>query len=243
MNKDDIIGLILKSEGGLNENEPAHVGGVSYAGITQKTYESWSTGKTHTPIVVQDLEEYPEVVQEFYEDYLDKFHVWDLPECLQYIHADFSINAGAAAVRVIQNIIGVDADGIWGSGTSRALEGWKQDFEAALAENPDKDNVVIQKYHDYKLAHYRNLAAKKPEMYEKYLVGWEKRAEHVLSQLTGYFHDDMPKVRAIDEEDIETTAAKDPVVEIAESIRESELYKFTTDELLSELKRRIENNG
>ena len=36
-----VLKLILESEGGLNEDEPAHVGGVSYAGITQKTYDAW----------------------------------------------------------------------------------------------------------------------------------------------------------------------------------------------------------
>ena len=34
-----VLDLILKSEGGLNEDEPEHVGGVSYAGITQQAYD------------------------------------------------------------------------------------------------------------------------------------------------------------------------------------------------------------
>ena len=40
-----VLDLILKSEGGLNEDEPEHVGGVSYAGITQQAYTGWVNQK------------------------------------------------------------------------------------------------------------------------------------------------------------------------------------------------------
>lgn len=203
MKREEIIGLILKSEGGLNENEPAHVGGVSYAGITQKTYEAWNIGRSHTPESVRDLDDYPEIINEFYTDYLAKFHVWELPGCLQYIHADFSINAGAAATRIIQSIVGVEADGVWGSGTSNAVAEWKEQFEQQYAEDTDADDRLITEYHEAKLQHYRGLAERKPDVYLKWLPGWEKRCRHVLAQLAPYFDDETPKMRAVDEDDVE----------------------------------------
>ena len=234
MTQDEIIGLILKSEGGLNENEPAHVGGVSYAGITQKTYDAWSGVK---PVKnVRDLIAHPETVQRFYVDYLDKFHVWDLPECLQYIHADFSINAGAAAVRIIQEMVGVDADGVWGSGTTAAVKQWTEAFAEKQQSDSDTDNRIINEYHEAKLAHYRGLAERKPEMYAQYLPGWEKRAQHVLAQLSEYFQDELPKVRAIDEADVEEVEVD---TEIAESGRNPKLQAFSDADLIEELHIRL----
>ena len=39
-----IVERIKAHEGGLNEKEPAHVGGVSYKGITQQAFEEWAEG-------------------------------------------------------------------------------------------------------------------------------------------------------------------------------------------------------
>lgn len=242
MTQDEIIGLILKSEGGLNENEPAHVGGVSYAGITQTTYDAWTGVK---PVKnVRDLIAHPETVQRFYVDYLDKFHVWDLPECLQYIHADFSINAGAAAVRIIQDMVGVDADGVWGSGTTDAVKAWKANFHVEQDADPDADNRIINQYHEAKLTHYRGLAERKPEIYGKYLAGWEKRAQHVLAQLSEYFQDELPKVRAIDEADVEDVADNVPDLSDGADIelRSTERLLQELDDITAELRRRICEN-
>ena len=240
--QDEIIGLILKSEGGLNENEPAHVGGVSYAGITQTTYDAWTGVK---PVRnVRDLAAYPETVKSFYVDYLDKFHVWDLPECLQYIHADFSINAGAAAVRIVQEIVGVDADGVWGSGTTAAVKQWTVTFSEKQQSDPDTDNRIINEYHEAKLAHYRGLAERKPEVYAQYLTGWEKRSQHVLAQLSEYFQDELPKVRAIDEADVEEVT--DDVPDLSEGAdiqaRSTERLLQDLESITEELRRRIHEN-
>lgn len=88
----------------------------------------------------------------------------------------------------------------------------------------------------------KGLAEKKPEMYGQYLAGWEKRAQHVLAQLSEYFQDEMPKVRAIDETDVE-----DDVPNLTEG--NPEIQARDTEELLkelhqitTELNRRLKNN-
>ena len=154
MNKEKIIDLILKSEGGLNEDEPSHVGGVSYAGITQKTYEAYKSRlPDNAPHSVRDLVGNSKTIYNFYDLYLGDFHVWELPECLQYLHADFAVNAGSAAVKIIQELVGSDVDGVWGSGTSRDVASWKQRFDEELANNSYADNEVITKYNEAKLRH------------------------------------------------------------------------------------------
>ena len=203
MSKDAIIDLILENEGGLNTNEPANVGGVSYAGITQVTYTEWLK-KAHpfgAPPGVQGLEHSPKVVKEFYEDYLARYHVWEVPEFLQYMYADFVTNAGKAAVKIVQRMAEVDDDGGWGRGTSRAVSTWRQSVESALVDDPDIDNDLITRFHEEKLAHYQNLADKNPDKYGQYLSGWKRRANHVLSQLQPYFASDAKPEPAIDDDD------------------------------------------
>ena len=232
-NKKEVLSLILKSEGGLNENEPAHVGGVSYAGITQKTWDAYRIRDPLLPQSVRGLEGRHDFVEAFYVDYFGKYHVWELPEFLQYIFADFVVNAGSAAVKIIQRMAGVDADGLWGSGTSRAVQAWNMRIEAALATNPHLDNELITDYHNQKIAHYENLAELNPEKYGQYLQGWKRRANNVLADLGKYFEVEEPTAKAIDEDEVEQA-------EILEPVRSPEeiLASFSTEILLQELLRR-----
>ena len=83
----------------------------------------------------------------------DRYHVWELPECLQYIFADFVVNAGSAAVKIIQRFVEVDDDGSWGSGTSKAVAEWKDNVEAGIAIDANTDNDLITRFHEQKIAH------------------------------------------------------------------------------------------
>ena len=197
-----VLKLILESEGGLNEDEPAHVGGVSYAGITQKTYQAWQPPPgVDKPPTVRLLQDYPQIVELFYINYFSKYHTWELPEFLQYMYADFVVNAGSAAVKIIQRLVGVDADGAWGKGTSAAVAEWKTGVEGALASDPHVDNNLITEFHEQKLSHYNQLAETNPDKYAKYLPGWKRRCNNVLSDLGEYFENDEPTPKAVDEED------------------------------------------
>ena len=239
MNNDhsEVLNLILKSEGGLNENEPAHVGGVSYAGITQKTYDGWlaeyrsgtatPAANANPPPSVRDLSDRHDVVSAFYTDYFERYHTWELPEFLQYIYADFVVNAGSAAVKIIQRMVEVDDDGAWGTGTSRAVHEWKTHVEDALASDPNVDNDLITQFHEQKLAHYNNLAEMNPAKFGQYLAGWKRRCNNVLSDLGHYFESDEPTPKALDEKDVEI--ASEPITVHATIEKVWDEIRFTND--------------
>lgn len=223
------LNKILTSEGGFNDNEPEHVGGMSFAGITQQAYMLFlksPAGKLikDPPPTVRGLggssvtdkkwkycnpldipEEFgvrTDIIKSFYQDYyLPQFHVDELPECLQYIHADFAINAGSKATKIIQTMIGADVDGVWGSGTSRAVAAFFETFDQDVEIDPDYDNRLILGYDDHKREHYEYLAEKNPAKFGENLPGWLKRCTHVVSELQEYFEDEHPTPKAIDEDD------------------------------------------
>ena len=199
-----IVERIKAHEGGLNEKEPAHVGGVSYKGITQQAFEEWAEGdgaeKAKGITSVRQLVDHPNVVDAFYHDYLK--NAWYLPDCLQYMYCDFYTNAKSKATKIIQELIGIDADGIWGSGTTRAVKQWRNEIEDKLTQDPFLDNDLIMKFHDAKIAHYESLAKSDPILHGPNLPGWKKRANRVLGEHSQYFEDDTPVAKAIDPADI-----------------------------------------
>ena len=199
-----IVGRIKTHEGELNEKEPAHVGGVSYRGITQRTFEEWTEGegklKAKGITDVRQLVDHPDVVDAFYHDYLK--NAWHLPDFLQYLYCDFYTNGQSNANKIIQRMIGIEDDGIWGSGTTRAVKQWRAETEDKLTQDPFLDNDLIMQFHDQKIAHYEKLATSNPELYGANLVGWKKRAMRVLAEHQEYFEDDEPVATAVDPADI-----------------------------------------
>ena len=231
----EVLELILKSEGGLNEDEPKHVGGVSYAGITQLSWDGYRKQNSQKlPVFVKELENQHDLVEAFYIDYFDKYHVWDLPECLQYIFADFVVNAGGAAVKIIQSMAGVDPDGVYGSGTSKAVAAWKTSVETDLLSDPGVDNELITEFHNQKIAHYERLATANPDKYGRYLSGWKRRSNNVLADLSKYFETEELTMKAIDEDDV--VLLSDESVSL-----EKGLEQYSKAELLRELLSREEN--
>ena len=219
---------IMKSEGGFNPKEPALVGGKSYAGITQKTYDSWREQEDitifDTPLNVEDLagnalgtdyekaspleipHEYGvriDVIIAFYTDYFKKAYIELLPECLQYMHADFFTNAMFTANKILQKIVGFDedkgeVDGILGPESRAKLQELCDKLALDMDLDPTADDDLIMAYHELKLAHYESL--NKPQTQELYngnIKGWRKRAMHVLSELEDYFYDENPTTSAI----------------------------------------------
>ena len=206
MLQNEVINLIISSEKGINREEPASVGGISCDGITKKFWDDWRPKNLHrfpdAPSDVEGLADRPEIVYVCYVDYLEDYNVWDLPECLQYIYADFAINAGGAAVKIIQRIVQVDDDGAWGSKTDAAVIRWKQEFDQQLLTNPLIDNQLIIRFHKEKLAHYKRLVNKNPDEYRKWYKGWKRRAYKVLCQLQQYFESDQPTPCAMHDDNI-----------------------------------------
>ena len=156
-----VIDDVLKHEGppgpgGLNSNEPDHVGGVSYRGITQKTWEWYLSVKNldKSPTTVRAISEMlspdaeRDTVYAFYTWFLGEYgKTLRLPYYLWYAHVNwFTINPKQAIIGV-QLLVGVDADGGWGSGTQKAVDVYFASIEA----NDDvyADNAVLEQHHQY----------------------------------------------------------------------------------------------
>ena len=205
MTKKEILEKIIKCEGGYNAAEPAHVG-PSYAGITQVTYDQWRAGKADCPATTRELEGRDDIIQAFYYDYFDKYAVWSVPECLQYIYADFVVNAGSNAVKIIQRLVGVNDDGAIGPATRAAINTFTADFNRRLANDIYADNEVITYFDAEKRKHYERLGAK-PE-YAEFLSGWIARCNKVFAALEEYFNDEEQNATAVEPEDVADIAAR-----------------------------------
>ncbi len=170
-----IIGKILKHEGeGWNYEEG------SYRGIMRKTYAKFQRETGETLPHDQLSEQQSDVVYAFYEWYIEKAKMDQLPKYLQYLHADFAVNAGrSSATKVIQWLVGTLADGVWGAKTERAVaKFFSEDREDT--QKPDFKNKVIAYYDCAKRIYYRGLAAQS-EKFKRYLKGWLNRCDQVLA--------------------------------------------------------------
>ena len=177
---DHTLGFILIHEGGVTRD------GLTYAGITQRTWESWrekQTDKAHLPELVKHLAGDPRrnvledslanvrVVKRFYYDYFHEWHAWDIYPALQLIYADFVVLSGSEAVREVQKLAGVQPDGVWGLHTAVAIK----KFNAGL-EKKNKWKTFLQ-FDKMKRTFFNQLATKNPEKYGSDLSNWLKRSD------------------------------------------------------------------
>lgn len=247
---------IMKSEGGLNRKEPASVGGISYAGISQKAYTEWidSGIDMNVPINVEDLagevigtqfeKDSPleiherhkvrvDVIVAFYQDYFKLARLEVIPECLVYMHADAFVNMKFNANRIMQKIIGFtkkeDLDGILGPASRARI--------TELAENIDSTNNddLIMEYHDRKLEHYESIKESNPTLYESNIKGWVRRSNHVLAELESYFHDEEPTTSAIHEDDDINLFVDPETVEVDESRPPVNVEEVITENVVREI--------
>ena len=102
----------------------------NYAGITQKKWEIWRSKQgdiRHLPRYVRELAGNPTlnplkdpkvditIIKRYYYDTLQRrWHAWDIHPALQLIYADFVTLVGREAVKEVQKLVGVEADGQWG---------------------------------------------------------------------------------------------------------------------------------
>ena len=253
---------IMQSEGGLNLKEPESVGGKSYGGISQKALGDWREKRcqiTDAPYQVEDLAgtatgtehenknpfDIPvgfsvrcDVIEAFYTDYFKNAHLELLPECLKYMHADFFVNAGYGANKILQRMIGFvdenDVDGILGPASRAKISELKAGIEADLADNPTADDDAITEYHSLKLEHYEAINDRNHDLYEANIKGWRKRAQHVLSELGEYFEDEEPTTSAVlDESDHES------VFEDQEQEDQEELIERISDTVVTQLLKKL----
>ena len=169
---DSVLSFILKHEGTGIKQEPN--GTVSRYGITQFSWTRFRDGqgdKTALPSSITNLTDTTQI-KRFYYDYLKRFNTWNVHPVLQLIYADMAVLSGSEAVKIMQAMAGVTADGVWGPQTMDAVKRYNQRLVNARAAVLDFDKR--------KRLFFRHLA--EHPRYARELAGWLKRADDVLAQ-------------------------------------------------------------
>ena len=120
-NFDAALAHVLKSEGLWSDN-PKDPGGATMKGITFAVFKEFK----HNPnLTKDDLKNVSDQdVHDLYKQlYWDKVHGDDLPSGVDYAVFDAAVNMGVGrAAKLLQEAVGVTADGIIGQGTLQAVQ-------------------------------------------------------------------------------------------------------------------------
>ena len=159
-NYDASLANVLKSEGLWSDN-PADPGGATMKGITLEVYRAW---KRNPHITKEELKAIPDedVYALYRELYWDKICGDSLPIGIDYAVFDAAVNMGVGrASKLLQEAIGVTADGVIGNGSLNVL-----------AKETPMD--VLQKFSHLKEAFYRSLST-----FPTFGKGWLSRVAQV----------------------------------------------------------------
>lgn len=132
---DEQISDIIRREGGY-VNHPADKGGPTNHGITQATLAAWR-GQPVTEWQVETMTE-AEAREIYRANYIDKPGFDAIPDAgVKGFLVDYGVNSGpGAAVKAVQTVLGVPADGSIGPITRAAIAGvtnWPAVYNALLA--------------------------------------------------------------------------------------------------------------
>lgn len=154
---DEIIGVVLKHEGGY-VNDPKDPGGETKYGISKRAYPD---------VDIKGLTEV-EAKKIYKKDYWDRAKVDTVSKDLKHIYFDMAVNMGRGrAVKILQEAANgknknkIDVDGGLGPATRRALEG-----------------VELERVRAYRVKYYANLVERKSDL-EKFYFGWFRRSMEV----------------------------------------------------------------
>jgi lysozyme family protein len=164
-NWDKSFAEVLKSEGGY-VNDPHDHGGETNLGVTKAAWAAY----IKRPVQDGEMKALtPDVVKPFYKtEYWDKCKCDSLPSGVDYMVFDLAVNGGVGrGAKMLQTVVGVNADGAIGPATL-----------AALASLKDEPKVLIHKMSQYKESFYKAIVASKPDQ-EKFLKGWLSRVQSV----------------------------------------------------------------
>jgi lysozyme family protein len=164
----DQIDEIIRREGNDKEtNDPDDSGGRTKYGISERAHpEAWADGDVS----------YPEARTIYEKVYIlqEKFNL--IPdEHLRHQVVDFGVPSGPdTAARLLQQIVGVTADGKIGPKTLQAIENYP---DGKLFGVPVPGKVLLNlAFRDARQMHYATLAKRRPKDL-KFLLGWLKRAQ------------------------------------------------------------------
>jgi lysozyme family protein len=116
------LAFTLPEEGGFVDN-PNDDGGATDHGITQHVYDGWRAVKG-LPIQSVALITDAEVTDIYEKLYWIPGHCGELSPALGVVHFDWCVNHGVGgAIKTLQRVLGISADGVFGGQTRTALEG------------------------------------------------------------------------------------------------------------------------
>ena len=151
----------LAREGGYVDI-PADSGGATDHGITQATYDDYRESLKLPPQDVQLITD-ADVDTIYTNMYWTPAKCPFLTDALAVCHFDWAVNHGVTgALETLQSVLGVAADGVFGSATAIAV--------AAAPEN------IWQRYNEARRTWYRTRAIQKPNQ-AMFLKGWLSRVD------------------------------------------------------------------
>ena len=153
----DCLALVLKHEGGF-VNHPKDPGGITNLGVTKKVWEEW----VKHPVTEKDMRELtPAKVAPMYEmKYWRTSYCEKLPRGLDLLVFSMAVNAGSGrSVKLLQDAIGVVADGIIGPRTMARI-------------NEANVETLIDKFSEARRKFYRGL-----KLFPVFGRGWLNRTD------------------------------------------------------------------
>lgn len=155
--------FILKWEGGF-VNDPHDRGGATNMGVTIATYEAYCRRKGYPHPTIQRLknlsdEEWVEILKTMYWDKWQADNICS--QSVANMLVDWLWASGGYAIRRVQQMLGVQPDGVVGSVTLAAINGQDAaDFFARLKAEREQ--------------HFRSIVKRNPSQ-AKFLRGWMNR--------------------------------------------------------------------
>lgn len=165
------IKIVLGHEGGYVNHQNDRGGATNY-GVTQKTYDDFNNRRGAPKRDVKDI--HVTDVEAIYGTYWKDAHCAYMPEPLDLLMFDSAINHGAGnAVKMLQRVMGVDADGIAGRDTMRALH------EEVVSVGIE---ALCRMYLDERAVFYDRIIQRDPTQ-SVFAKGWLARVDHLRSMV------------------------------------------------------------
>lgn len=173
---------------GLWSDHPRDPGGATQKGVTLARYRAWKRDPNATKAQLRNIGD-DEVKAIYKSGYWDLVRGDDLPAGLDMAMFDFAVNSGPArAVKTLQRICGVPADGVMGTMT---LDAVRRDFTADL----------IDELTAARLAFVRSLST-----FGTFGKGWTRRIEGVQTKAHALARPDV--IRTVSDSAIKPAAEK-----------------------------------
>lgn len=159
-NPNVLIPFVLRYEGGF-VNDPADSGGPTNKGVTLNTFRSvYGRAKTINDLKHMTDNEWRHIFKSLYWDKCKGDDITD--QSIANLLVDWAYNSGTSlAIRHIQRIVGVKADGIMGNITLSAI-------------NNHSPLPLFGALKQDRIAFYHSIVAKRPAN-KKFLKGWLNR--------------------------------------------------------------------